>query len=97
MDTDVVVIGLALIVVGMLAAWLCCLASLLILVGLVILVIGLLKSDPRAPSQYYMPAQPAPAYSSQPQGQMMYCPHCGRPHAPHAAWCPYCGKNLGKK
>jgi hypothetical protein len=106
MNTSTVVIGLALIVIGVLFGWLCCLAGVLIPIGFIIMVIGLVQSEePKTIVQYYGAPPPGQVawggpvqYSpGGPPGTVNFCPYCGRPVAPDSVWCPGCGRSLKKQ
>ncbi len=102
METDTVVVGLVLIVIGIIFGFLFCLGGVLVLVGLVVMIVGLLDTEkPKTVIQYY--GQPPAGYGP-PGAQIQYqmgsagstnfCQHCGQQIAAGAVRCPGCGRGL---
>ena len=58
MNTGTVIVGLVLILIGVLAFWLCCLGGLFILIGLVVVLIGLVQHDKVPAAVQPVPQQP---------------------------------------
>ncbi|HLE46445.1 MAG TPA: hypothetical protein VI915_05645 [Thermoplasmata archaeon] len=87
-QTELVVLGAVLLIVGILTVWLCVGIPILI-VGIVLLIYGLVHEEPRPMFMY--PGY-APAYV--PQAAAL-CPACGSPMQwvpQYSRWyCPRCG------
>ena len=84
LNSDTVVIGLLLILIGVFFGWLFCFGGLLAIIGLVVLVWGLIENEEqKVVVQYY--AQP---------GERNFCPVCGQQVVPGAIRCPSCGRAL---
>ena len=102
MNTDIVVVGLALIVIGIVFGWLFCLGGVLVLVGLIVMIVGLVETEkPKTVIQYY--GQPQAGYGAQgtqiqyqmgSSGTTNFCPNCGQQVAPGALRCTSCGRGL---
>ena len=102
MNTNTVVIGVVMIVIGIFTVWIFCLGGLLILIGFIVMIVGLIQSDPRPPVTYVYGGQYAPpAQYGQyqqpvaPPGTVNFCQYCGHWLAPGALMCPGCGRRLG--
>ena len=102
MNTNTVIIGVVLIVVGVVTAWIFCLGGILILIGFVVMIVGLVQSEPQPPGVYVYGNQYAPPiqygqYQQPvgPTGTVNFCQYCGSRLAPGAQMCPGCGRRIG--
>lgn len=102
MNTNTVVIGLVMIVIGIFTFWIFCLGGFLILIGFIVLIVGLIQSEPQPPVTYGYGGQYAPPvqYGQYQQqfglpGTVNFCQYCGQSLAPGALMCPGCGRRIG--